>query len=111
MGITEKATLLHQLRARLPSLTKDRPNATTRAQRESVQGKPCAKCGNQTERQVAGHKEALVKEWHGTGTIDKVKMRSIDAVQPECPTCSSQEGAEMSRFSRSMNETIESGSE
>lgn len=78
-------------------------NATTKAQRESVQGKPCVKCGAETSRQVAGHKEALVKEYHQTGSIDKEKMRSLDAVQSECPTCSAREGAEMSRYSREMN--------
>lgn len=76
--------------------------ATTAAQRESVQGKPCVKCGAETPRQVAGHKEALVKEHYETGTIDKDRMRSLDAVQPECPTCSAREGAEMSRYSREM---------
>jgi uncharacterized protein RhaS with RHS repeats len=45
--------------------------ATTVAQRESVQGKACVKCGAQTPTQVAGHKEALVKEHYETGTIDK----------------------------------------
>jgi hypothetical protein len=27
-------------------------------------------------------------------------MRSTDAVQPECPTCSSKEGAEMQKYSK-----------
>jgi RHS repeat-associated protein len=76
--------------------------STTQAQRESVQGKPCVKCGAETPNQVAGHKEPLVKEHYETGTIDKQRMRSLDAVQPECPTCSAREGAEMSRYSREM---------
>jgi RHS repeat-associated protein len=74
--------------------------STTPAQRASVQGKPCIKCGAETPRQIAGHKKALVEEYYETGTIDKVRMRRTDAVQPECQTCSSREGAEMSRFSR-----------
>jgi RHS repeat-associated protein len=80
--------------------------ATTAAQRESVQGKPCVKCGALTDKQVAGHKEALVKEHYETGTIDKQRMRSNDAVQPECPTCSAREGADMSRYSREMKKEL-----
>ena len=37
-------------------------NATTLAQRQYVQGKPCLKCGNTTQTQIAGHKQALVQE-------------------------------------------------
>ena len=81
-------------------------NATTPAQRASVQGKPCVKCGAETTKQVAGHKTALVKEHHETGSIDKQRMRSTDAVQSECPTCSAREGAEMSRYSRVMNQNM-----
>src|SRR5262249_28772774 len=46
-----------------------RPNgATTREQRASVQGKPCEICGtNDGGRRVAGHKEALIKEYYRTG--------------------------------------------
>ena len=88
-----------------PDVTKPykRPSgATTRAQRESVQGKPCVDCGATTPRQVADHKEPLVKEHYRTGTIDKTRMRDVDSVQPQCPTCSARQGAEMSRFSRQM---------
>ncbi len=75
-------------------------NATTPAQRASVQGKPCVKCGTEGETMVAGHKKALVKEHYETGTIDKKRMRSKEAVQPECQTCSAKEGAEMSKYSK-----------
>jgi hypothetical protein len=68
-----------------------------------VQNKPCVKCGAETEKQVAGHKTALVVEHHETGAIDKNNMRSVDAVQSECPTCSAKEGAEMAKYSREMN--------
>ena len=78
--------------------------STTAAQRQSVQGKPCVKCGSETPRQVAGHNKALVEEYYETGRIDKDRMRSIDAVRPECPTCSAKEGAEMSQYSRRMRE-------
>jgi RHS repeat-associated protein len=74
--------------------------STTKAQRESVQGQDCAICGKKSDTMVAGHKKALVKEYYETGKIDKKRMRSRDAVRPECPTCSAREGAEMSRYSR-----------
>ncbi|MDV7645026.1 RHS repeat domain-containing protein [Acinetobacter sp. PVC-6A] len=76
--------------------------ATTKKQRESVQGKPCVDCGTNTSRQVADHKKPLVKEYYETGTIDKTRMRDLNAVQPQCPTCSAKQGAEMSRYSRQM---------
>ena len=82
-------------------------NATTPAQRASVQGKPCVKCGETTPVQRAGHKEPLVKEHYEKGSIDKDRMRSKDAVQPECPTCSNREGAEMSRYSREMRRRLD----
>ena len=75
-------------------------NATTAEQRASVQGKPCVKCGDQAKTMVAGHKKALVKEHYETGKIDKKVMRSKEAVQPECPTWSAKEGAEMSKYSK-----------
>lgn len=74
--------------------------ATNKQMRESVQGKPCVKCGDLTGKQVAGHKKALVEEYYETGSIDKKRMRSLDAIQPECPTCSAKEGADMARYSR-----------
>ncbi len=88
-----------------PEITKvyKRPSgATTKAQRESVQGKPCVDCGRTTPRQVADHKNPLVKEYYQTGAIDKTRMRDVGSVQPQCPTCSARQGAEMSRFSRQM---------
>ena len=80
--------------------------ATTKAQRESVQGQPCVDCGSLTSKQVADHKTPLVKEYYETGTIDKTQMRSLDAVQPQCPTCSARQGAEMSRYSRQKKEEL-----
>lgn len=74
--------------------------ATTRAQRENVQGQPCVDCGAITSRQFADHKTPLVQEYYQTGRIDTGRMRSIDSVQPHCPTCSARQGAEMSRYSR-----------
>lgn len=77
-------------------------NATTKAQRESVQGKPCVDCGSTTGKRVADHKKPLVKEYYETGKIDKDKMRDVESVQPQCTTCSAKQGAEMSQFSKEM---------
>jgi hypothetical protein len=74
--------------------------ATTPAQRASVQGKPCVDCGITTSRQVADHKDPLLKEYYRTGTIDLDRMRRLDSVQSQCPTCSARQGADMSRLSR-----------
>lgn len=80
--------------------------ATTRIQRESVQNKPCVSCGRFTSKQVADHKVPLVKEYYGTGTIDKARMKSLDAVQPQCPACSARQGAEMSKYSRQQKRNL-----
>ena len=88
-----------------PNITKayKRPSgATTSAQRQSVQGKPCVDCGAKTSKQFADHKDPLVKEYYRTGGIDKTRMRGVGSVQPQCPTCSSRQGAGLSRFSRRM---------
>lgn len=56
-GVTKKA----------PEITKPykRPSgATTKAQRESVQGKPCVDCGATIQKQYADHKDPLVKEYY-----------------------------------------------
>ena len=76
--------------------------ATNAAQRAAVQGKPCVECGNIAERQVADHIDPLVKEYYRTGSIDPNRMKSLDAVQPQCPTCSARQGAVLSRFSIQM---------
>lgn len=92
-----------------PDITKayKRPSgATTKAQRESVQGKPCVDCGAKAPKQYADHKEPLVKEYYRAGTIDKTRMRDVDSVQPQCPTCSSRQGAELSRFSRQKKQDL-----
>ncbi len=81
-------------------------NATTTAQRASVQGKPCVDCGGKSKTMVADHKVPLVKEHYTTGTINKTNMHSTKAVQPQCTTCSSKQGAEMSKYSKNMKKII-----
>ncbi|WNO10387.1 RHS repeat-associated core domain-containing protein [Teredinibacter sp. KSP-S5-2] len=92
-----------------PEITKPykRPSgATTKAQRESVQGKPCVDCGARTPKQYADHKEPLVKEYYRTGAIDKTRMRDIDSVQPQCPTCSNKQGGELSKYSKEQKKDL-----
>src|SRR5690606_3372540 len=81
-------------------------NATTPAQRASVQNQNCVDCGGVSEPMVADHKRPLVKEHYKTGTINKEAMRSLDAVQPQCTSCSAKQGAEMSKYSRQMKAII-----
>ncbi len=90
--------------ARVQGAYKRPSGSTTAAQRAAVQGQPCVKCGATAPRMVAGHKTALVVEHYETGTIDKARMRSITAIQPECPTCSAKEGGLMAQFSKAMKE-------
>ncbi len=82
--------------------------ATTPEQRAAVQGRPCVDCGQTTTQQVADHKTPLVKEYYETGKVDKTRMREVDAVQPQCPTCSAKQGADLSRYSRAKKKTIKS---
>ncbi|MBW8201955.1 RHS repeat-associated core domain-containing protein, partial [Flagellimonas abyssi] len=83
-------------------------NATTPAMRKYVnevgEATGCARCGSTADKYYAGHKKALVQEYYETGTINETRMRSNTAVQPECPTCSNKEGAEMSRYSKEKKE-------
>jgi RHS repeat-associated protein len=91
----------------LPSTIYKRPSgATTVEQRASVQGKPCVDCGVTTAKQYADHKTPLVVEHYKTGGIDKQRMRSVDAVQPQCPTCSSRQGGILSQYSKEMKDSI-----
>jgi RHS repeat-associated protein len=98
----EKQALKAEVKAEVKAVESyKRPSgATTEAQRASVQGKPCVTCGETKPKMVADHKTPLVKEHYQTGTIDKKKMTSTEAVQPQCPTCSARQGAEMSRYSK-----------
>jgi RHS repeat-associated protein len=76
-------------------------NATTQEQRDSVQGKPCATCGATGQKNNADHKDPLVEQ-HYRGGVDKDKMRSPDAVRPQCQNCSNQQGGYLSGFSKAL---------
>jgi hypothetical protein len=71
-----------------------------------VQGQPCAKCGETAPKMFAGHKYPLVREYYESGAIDATRMRSPSAIQPECPTCSNQEGGFLSRFSKQVKKLL-----
>jgi len=81
-------------------------NATTPAQRASVQGKPCVDCGITTKPMVADLIYPLVKEYYETGGIDLERMRSFEAVQLQCPTCSSKQGAELRKYGQEQKAKI-----
>jgi hypothetical protein len=90
---------------RLPQVTKpySRPShATTPQQRAAAQGKPCVDCGKTAPRMNANHIDPLIEEHYRQGAIDTDKMRSLEAVNPQCPTCSARQGGFLSNFSKSM---------
>ena len=47
------------------------------------------------------------QEHYETGTVDRSRMRKKDAVQPQCPTCSNRQGADLSRYSREQRKRLE----
>jgi RHS repeat-associated protein len=109
--VTGKTTVTTNAPAEAPVTNEiySRPNnATTPAQRASVQGETCVDCGGTSEPMVADHKTPLVQEHYETGTINTEAMRSVDAVQPQCTTCSAKQGAEMSKYSKDMKKIIKS---
>ncbi|MCD6011789.1 MAG: hypothetical protein K0Q79_1651 [Flavipsychrobacter sp.] len=83
-------------------------NATTPAQRASVQGKPCVSCGQTANPMVANHIVPLVEEYYTTGTIDLTKMRDVKSVNPQCPTCSARQGAELRQYGQEQKAKISS---
>jgi hypothetical protein len=80
--------------------------ATTPQQRSSVQGQPCVDCGVVEPRMRANHIEPLVQQYYRTGAIDTTKMRSLDAVNAQCPTCSARQGGFMANFSKVMKDLL-----
>jgi hypothetical protein len=82
-------------------------NATTTPQRKSVQGQPCVDCGATPPKMIADHKYILVKEWYETGKIDVKRMRSLEAVQPQCSSCSAVQAAYARAYSMRMRQIIQ----
>jgi len=76
--------------------------ATTRAQKDAMQGQPCSTCGSYTDKMYADHKYPLVKEYYETGKIDTQRMKSLGAVQPQCSGCSCSQGGQLSNYSKQM---------
>lgn len=83
-------------------------NVTTKAQRANAnaEGQTCVDCGGRTKTMVADHKKMLVEEFYETCKIDKVRMRSTDATQSQCSTCSAKQGAKASQYSKKMKAII-----
>ncbi|MBX3475139.1 MAG: VCBS repeat-containing protein [Planctomycetes bacterium] len=89
-----------------PSAYRRPAGATTKAQRQSVQGQPCWECGSVSRTMIADHRNPLVVEWYETGTIDLAAMRSLDAVRAHCPKCSPGQGGRLRRYSVTMREHL-----
>lgn len=84
-----------------------RPTATTREQRRSVQGAPCVTCGKSSGRMHADHKDPLIRQ-HQRGPIDVHVARQPEAVQPQCPTCSARQGGQLrAERQRFLNNAVE----
>jgi RHS repeat-associated protein len=87
----------------------ERPtDATTPAQRASVQNKPCVTCGTDG-KMYADHKTPLVVEQLKKGKIDRARMKSVDAVQSQCPTCSSRQGQYLKTWSQAQRKKTSVG--
>ncbi|MFD9377838.1 polymorphic toxin-type HINT domain-containing protein [Streptomyces sp. NPDC059999] len=76
------------------------PGTPTAEQRASVQGKSCVTCGEKGDVMVADHKVPLVTEWFNRFRINMTRARSVDAVQPQCRSCSGAQGGKYSHLAR-----------
>ncbi len=79
-------------------------NATTPAQRLFVQNQTCVTCGNLAPKMYADHKTPLVIEYYKKGSINLQNMRSVNAIQPQCPLCSNIQGGQLSNYSKYMKD-------
>jgi hypothetical protein len=82
------------------------PNASTQKQKAGVQGVPCSDCGKIEPKMYVNHIDPLVVEYYRNGTIDTEKMRSPDAVNAHCPTCSARQGGILSAYSKAMRRLL-----
>jgi filamentous hemagglutinin len=76
----------------------------TAEQRAAVQGQPCVDCGAITSNQVADHIDPLVVQYYRDGAVNVQDQRSVDAVQPHCPTCSAIQGGQLGAFGKWMRQ-------
>ncbi len=49
---------------------------------------------------VADHKVPLVVEWYQNFKINLTRAKSVDAVQPQCRSCSDRKGGRMRAFAQ-----------
>jgi RHS repeat-associated protein len=80
-------------------------NATTPEQRKSVQNQPCGDCGK-GGKMNADHKDPIVKQYYKDGKLDMVKVKDVNAVRPQCPTCSAKQGGLLSQWSKAIKELL-----
>jgi len=80
-------------------------NATTPEQRKSVQNQPCGDCG-QGGKMNADHKQPLVKQYYKEGALDMSTVKDVNAVRPQCPTCSASQGGFLSQWSKAVKEPL-----
>jgi hypothetical protein len=97
----------------LPLLKEQNPDLDDRLERQQVNekavnqaGASCVTCGTKTGPFNADHKDPLAVEFLSTGTIDKTKMRSVEAVQSQCAGCSNKQGGELRKITRKVIEQI-----
>lgn len=83
-------------------------NATNVRQRRAANapGSTCVTCGTTQGPFVADHIHPLSVEHLTTGTIDLQQMRSVQAVQPQCHTCSNSQGGTLRATTREVNQQI-----
>lgn len=83
-------------------------NATTVPQRRSVNqsGSTCVTCGTSQGPFVADHIQPISIEYLTTGGIDRQHMLSLQAVQPQCRTCSNAQGGTLRTITRDVNREI-----
>lgn len=86
-----------------------RPSGSTTAQqRAAQQGKSCVDCGSSQGVMRADHIDPLVQEHYlNPDGIDATKMRSLDAVQPQCAACSNQQGGALRSWSMTMRKILD----
>lgn len=80
--------------------------ATNQVLRDFVKGKACVTCGSKALKMVADHIYPLVQEFYETGTINLERMKSIEAIQPQCATCSASQGGVLSNYSKMVKEFL-----